>query len=1024
MRMMGADSVEYHEANVANRADDHAGAALDYYGSQGETPLVWGGSGAHLLGVEGAATAEAYRAVFGPGGACLPRTGARLVSTRRPGIELVVSPHKSVAELGVLGWADAMHAIVDAERDATLAYLDRMCRDMGGRRGENATPTRTAGLVWVTSRHATTRAGDPQVHDHVLIANVVWMRDERAGWKALDTAFLRDQLHAATAIGRVAAARVAVELGYAIEPDAGRSGRLGSWRIAGVPDGALAVHAKRSAQIDELVGADASARARGVAARIHRRPKRHQPVEELIGRWRAELSDAGHPPSELIADIQAAARHRDPVLDRLDDETTASLVAKTLGAGSRLAEVKVFDRADVIVAVAPRLHGLPVSELDRVVDAVLAAEDCIPLIGVAGARTQTYATAGVLAAEAHISALAAELASRPAARIDVGAARRAIASAEQHLGAPMNLGQAQATERLLTSGAGLDLLVGVAGSGKTTTLSAVRAGFEAAGFTVVGAATSGQAARSLGEGAGIAESRTIASLAWRLDHDQLRLTDRHVLILDEGGMTSDVDFGRLLAAAQASGAKIIIAGDDRQLGAIGPGGGMGALLRRHPERISQLGENVRQVDPGEREALAELRSGDVDAALAWYDANNRIRPAPTQEEAIVAAVAGWAADVAAGCDTVLLAWRRQSVEDLNVEARAAWAGMGQLAGPELEAPGGRRYRAGDLLVMLAPGPQGAWVTSQRARITAVWTSTGHIDAITADGRRIRLAPEETGADRLAHSYAMTAHRTQGATVDTAHVLTDGGGRELAYVAMSRARHRTKLYLAAAPDEAAERVGWAWGTERRQHWAHDQGQPQPKVNLGRLLAERKLVSDAMARDIDQDLLWAHQDLAAADQALADLRAGTGGSTNTPAGNAARALTAARTLHAQARERAAPPDLRLRQRRLVVREVTKAARAVTTAEQAWQRHVQPDADRLDARRTEAIQRLTLLKDPEAARQAWLDHHPNPATHLRRLDDQIAAHPARGVQPSGVAPTQTAPGPEGPGRRRLASDLDVGL
>ena len=46
MAMMGAGSVEYHEENVVDRADDHAGAALAYYGSRGETPLVWGGSGA------------------------------------------------------------------------------------------------------------------------------------------------------------------------------------------------------------------------------------------------------------------------------------------------------------------------------------------------------------------------------------------------------------------------------------------------------------------------------------------------------------------------------------------------------------------------------------------------------------------------------------------------------------------------------------------------------------------------------------------------------------------------------------------------------------------------------------------------------------------------------------------------------------------------------------------------------------------------------------------------------------------
>ena len=83
---------------------------------------------------------------------------------------------------------------------------------------------------------------------------------------------------------------------------------------------------------------------------------------------------------------------------------------------------------------------------------------------------------------------------------------------------------------LMTDGHRLDVVVGIAGSGKTTTLSAVRAGFETAGYTVVGTATSGQAAKTLGEGAGM-ESRTIASLTWRLDHGTLTLTDRHVVDL-------------------------------------------------------------------------------------------------------------------------------------------------------------------------------------------------------------------------------------------------------------------------------------------------------------------------------------------------------------------------------------------------------------------------------------------------------------------------------------------------------------
>ena len=69
MRMMGADSVEYHRATVLGRADDHAGMAMEYYASRGETPLGWGGSGAEALGLFGRVTAETYEAVFGVGGA-------------------------------------------------------------------------------------------------------------------------------------------------------------------------------------------------------------------------------------------------------------------------------------------------------------------------------------------------------------------------------------------------------------------------------------------------------------------------------------------------------------------------------------------------------------------------------------------------------------------------------------------------------------------------------------------------------------------------------------------------------------------------------------------------------------------------------------------------------------------------------------------------------------------------------------------------------------------------------------------
>jgi conjugative relaxase-like TrwC/TraI family protein len=284
--MMGIDSVQYHRATVLDRGDDHPGQALAYYASRGETPLRWGGRGADALGLFGAVAGDQYDAVYGVGGAADPATGERLVHTRRPGTELVVSAHKSVAELGVIGRAEDMHRIMDAERDATLAYLDDLTQRMGGRRGSAARRSATHGLLYATTRHATSRAGDPCPHDHVLVANLVLMADEAGGWKAADTALWREHLHAATMVGRLAAARKAVELGYAIVPDHGPSGRLGHWAIAGVPSEVMEVHSKRAAEIEAEVarrGHD-SYQARNVAARATRDPKRHTRVGELLPR--------------------------------------------------------------------------------------------------------------------------------------------------------------------------------------------------------------------------------------------------------------------------------------------------------------------------------------------------------------------------------------------------------------------------------------------------------------------------------------------------------------------------------------------------------------------------------------------------------------------------------------------------------------------------------------------------------------------------------------------------------------------
>jgi len=692
----------------------------------------------------------------------------------------VVAAHKSVAVLGVLGRAEDMHSILDAERDATLAWLDTWFQRRGGRRGREQRRTRTGGLTWAVTRHATSRAGDPSPHDHVLVANVVAMADERGGWKALDTAALRDVLHAATAVGRHAAARRAVELGYGIEADDGPSGRLGHFRITGVPEAACDVLSKRSDEIapylEEL--GYATYQAAGIAARETRAPKNHddQPAD-LVRRWRDELTAAGYRPRRLLRDVDAAGRRYQPP-GPLNARQVEELTAQVLGPESRLAARKVVARADLLVAVAPHLHGRPDNELHAVVDRIIRSGELVPLIATPGARDRAWCPAWVLRTERQIAHTAARLAISDSVRqVPTSAVTAAIADTTRRRGHQLADEQVAAVHAICQPRR-LTVLVGVAGAGKTTALDAARAAHEAAGWQVLGCATSGQAAKTLSSEAHVT-SRTVTSLLWQLDHDRIQLGHRTLVILDEAGMTADPDLERLLDAIDRAGAKVALVGDPHQLDAVGPGGALSAVLDRHHDAVVELRENRRQLDTEERAALAQLRDGDPSLAIAWYAQHGRIHTKADHLANLVDAAIAADTDRANGHDTLLLAWRRRDVDTLNRFARQRARAMGRLGETEITAPGGRSYATGDLVVVLKPDHERKLITSQRGVVTAVDTRQQTITVDVGD-RQVILEGDAVGGDRLDHAYATTIHRAQGATVDRAHVIAAGGGRRLGY----------------------------------------------------------------------------------------------------------------------------------------------------------------------------------------------------------------------------------------------------
>ncbi|MGH9153637.1 MAG: AAA family ATPase [Acidimicrobiales bacterium] len=919
---------------------------------------------------------------------------------------------------------------------------------MGGRRGEANARTPTEGLIYATARHATSRAGDPCPHDHVLVANLVRMADAKGGWKGADTALWRQHLHAATVVGRMASARVAVELGYAIVRDDGPSGKLGHWAIAGVPEVVMEVHSKRAAEIEAEMDRTgySSYQARGIAARTSRAPKRHQPVGDLLPRWVAEMAEVGWSVQALTQAIDREAAERRPPAPTLGAQEVRDVVNEVLHPDGALAARKVFTRRDVLVAVAPSLYGRDPGELARVVDRTLADPEAVPLLGVAGATERAYATALTIAREEAIPRCVEAQVSRcnaPATSRD--AARAAATRATARVGRTLTAGQREAIEAVCTSGRGVELMVGIAGSGKTTALAAARDAFEAEGYEVVGTSTSGQAARTLSREAGI-DSRTLASLNWRIAHGSLRLSPRHVAVLDEAAMTDDAALVAFLEAASVAGAKVVAVGDPRQLGSVAPGGGFEAVVHRFGGAVHLLVENVRQVDAGERTALAELRSGNVAEAVSWYAGASRIAVSPDRDTALDATVAGWAADAVTGMPA-MYAWRRANVAELNRRGRQAWEHLGRLSGRELVV-GAVGYRAGDRIVTLSPGAGGEIVTSECGTVLAVDVERRELAATMDDGRIQRFGPEEIDVDHLAHSYAITVHRSQGATVGRAHVLEDGGGRELAYVKMSRARERSTVYVVAdSPEQAVDDLCRSWSESRRIGWAIDQGTPAPGLDAvparpkvpavsaslrhARLVAERAAVAAAIPTDpSDAAYYRARSAVERMERRLRDLdkAEGWGEWKGTPVGEAAiawrDALREWQGSLSQAEHAGLLERHRLRQ------QAAKAVEREGPLRNRFEALAALERARLEAELPEAERQFAEIQGSRRAYFHFQHAHPEAFCRLDLLDDEIATvaseldverHALEGIRPEPLRHhTRTLD----VGREARAMDLGIGL
>ncbi|MGO2662752.1 AAA family ATPase [Propionibacterium freudenreichii] len=228
--------------------------------------------------------------------------------------------------------------------------------------------------------------------------------------------------------------------------------------------------------------------------------------------------------------------------------------------------------------------------------------------------------------------------------------------------------QADALTRIAVSGRMLDVLVGPAGAGKTTAMSALRRAWEAehGPGSVVGLAPSAVAAQVLADDLGIATENTTKWWQNHLIHGTT-FEAGQLVIIDEASLAGTLSLDRITHLAQDAGAKVLLVGDYAQLQSVDAGGAF-AMIARDRADTPELVDVHRFTHPWEKTASLELRHGRT-PAIDTYLAHERIKDGDA-EAMTEAAYNAWRADRDAGLVSVLIAETHEDVTALNGRARA------------------------------------------------------------------------------------------------------------------------------------------------------------------------------------------------------------------------------------------------------------------------------------------------------------------------------------------------------------------
>ncbi len=753
------------------------------------------------------------------------------------GYDFTFSAPKSVSVLWAVADGGTQALIARAHHQAIRDVIELIERDVAATRvGTNGVAQMDVrGVIATAFDHFDSRAGDPQLHSHVVLANRVQAADGK--WRTLDGR----PLHAAVVAlsehyNAVLADHLTRVLGVEWEARERGRDRNPAWEISGVNDGLIDEFSSRAAAIEKE-------KERLIEEYVARHGK--HPSETTIIRLRQQATLATRPEKQMrsLADLTAEWRDRASRVLGEDCTTWASMLLESgVPHGALRADDLPLDQVaqigDVVVAQVGvkrstwrrwNLHaeatrqtmGLrfaSVTDREAVIGMIVDAAETASLRltppelvtppaqftrddGSSMFRPKhhtIYSSTRILDAEDALLELSRATTAPVVPLRTVGA----VVARPDDRGITLSVEQQTAVEKIAVSARTIDVLVGPAGTGKTTTLGALRRAWEKehGPRSVIGLAPSAAAAEVLADDLGI-ETDNTAKWLHEHDHGRWNLRAGQLAIIDESSLAGTLTLERIATHAADVGAKVLLVGDWAQLTAVDAGGAFGLLVRDRGD-APELADVRRFHADWEKNASLQLRLGKPDV-INTYDDQGRI-VSGDHDDILEAAYRAWYADIADGKTSLLIAETNETVTELNTRARDDRILDGHVTPDGNRLHDGTHAGTGDIIItrkndrrLLVGGA--SWVKNgDRWRVTA-HHDDGSLTVARADARHATkvILPAAYVAEHVDLGYAVTAHRAQGSTVDTAHAIVHSSSmtRENFYVAMTRGRAANIAYVA-------------------------------------------------------------------------------------------------------------------------------------------------------------------------------------------------------------------------------------